>query len=230
MGRPETAAHTGVNWVPGFDFFLGGIEDGIIGALTQATAVAHGGYAKTIAPYSGQMDSEMLRKALSDLLPSMPMFLIAYADGKDVESPALARLPNSLRVFKHECTFTVIAVSDDARGETQRRRGTTNAAQPGVYKMVADVHATLDCIQFKKTDPATSLPVLLTLDPLQPAGLEYLARLPDLTAYAVHYDTYFKYVVEPPAPGPLVQELIFEVDGQEQFGTTVPGEPGVIKR
>jgi hypothetical protein len=89
----------------------------------------------------------------------------------------------------------------------------------------------LDCRQFVVQVPTEPEPknVLLNPEPLKPTGVEYLARLPELTAYALHYDTYFKYVTpDRTTQGLLVQELIFGVDNTYEKGES--NLPGVALR
>lgn len=206
-----------------FEFHVGGIEDGIIAALRAAVGTgAPAGYAKTIASYGGQLDADHLKKALSDITPMMPLFLVGYGDGEDVQSPATAPVPPTLpRYFRHDCTFTVFCCTDDARGEKARRRGKT-----GVYRMISDAWETLGGLQFVALDGQEQ--VVLNPEPLRPAGVDYIARLPNLTAYAVHFDTWFKHATpDRSVTGPLVQELIFDVENQYQKGEP-PNLPGVI--
>ncbi len=200
----------------GFDFFVAGIEDGMIAALKPAMP-----YVKEWGTYGGELDTEQLRRALGELTPRMPLVLVSYEDGEDVESPATAPLPGEPRVFKHDCGFAVIVVSGDARGDLARRRG--KGQDIGAYKMIADAKSALDCLQFKVVDGDET--VLLNPEPLKPAGVDYIARLPQLTAYAIHYDTYFKYLTpDRTTTGPLVQELIFEVENTyPKDGSNLPG-------
>lgn len=202
----------------GFDFFVLNIEAQMIQTLKNAVGTqAQGGYVKTVTTYSGELDAEQLKKALASLTPQMPLMLVSYEDGEDVESPPTAPLPGVPRVFKHDCGFAVICVSNDARGENERRAS--------IYKMIADVKRALDCIQLKALDGSET--VLLTLDPLKPAGVSYIYRLPNLTAYGVHFETYFKYITpDRTVQGPLVQELIFEVENTFEKGES--NLPGVV--
>jgi phage gp37-like protein len=64
-----------------FDFIVGGIEDGILAALAELK-ISEGGYLKTLDTYSGELDSEQLRRALSDITPTMPAMLVAYGSGE----------------------------------------------------------------------------------------------------------------------------------------------------
>jgi hypothetical protein len=209
----------------GFDFFVGGIEDGIVEALEPLHVKSDGGYVKTIASYGGELDSDNIKRALGELTPRLPIMLAAYGDGEDVESPATAPVPPTLpRLFRHDCTFTVLCCSGDARGERARRRGAGSSV--GIYRMIADVWERIAGLQFKIMDGDET--VLLNPEPMKPSGIEYLARLPQLTAYSVHFDTYFRY--ETPdrskADPMLVRELVFEVDNTFEKGDA--NLPGVV--
>jgi len=54
--------------VPEFDFYVGGIEDGIIGVLTEVYK-APAGYLKDIGSYGGELDEDTLRKFIDQLAP-----------------------------------------------------------------------------------------------------------------------------------------------------------------
>jgi hypothetical protein len=201
--------------MPEFDFFVSGIEDGIIAVISGLKTPT--GYLKTIDSYGGELDEKTLKSFVDQLAPMFPLVLVAYGDGDDVLSPVTSVALGEPRVFRHDCTFSVICCSDDARGETRQRKGTA-----GVYKMLADTRKLLAGIRFRKEGE------LLTLNPLTPNGVEYIARLPGLTAYAAHFETYFKWQ-EPDRRDPDVEvtELIFEVDPLN--APTGPGGlPGVL--
>lgn len=195
-----------------FDLHVGGIEDGMLLVLQNTLP-----YVKELAHYGG----EQILKAIDELTPRMPLVLVSYGDGEDIESPPTAPLPGEPRVFKHICTFTVICCSGDPRGDSAQRRGKTGSI--GAYRMITDVKDALDCKQFTATIGGRTFP--LNIEPLKPAGIEYITRLPQLTAYAVHFDTYFKYrTPDRTQPGELVQELIFEVTNDyEKVGHNRPG-------
>lgn len=196
--------------MPGFEFFVGGIEDGIIELLTNVFSVRADppGYLKTVAAYGGELDGTTLKKFIDELAPLFPLMLVCYGDGNDSLVPGIAPAADEPRIWRHDCTFTVIACSDDARGESAQRRGIQ--AKPGVYRMIDDAREFLAGRRFRR--PLGSEQILLTYEPLRPAGVEYLARLPELTAYAQHFDTYFKWTERDHRPAARgVDELIFEV-------------------
>jgi phage gp37-like protein len=208
--------------LPGFDFFITGIEDGIMAALDAAVGKdAPGGYVKTIASYAGEMDSDQLRRALGELTPRLPLMLVAYGDGKDAQDPRTAAVMGEPRIYRHDCTFTVICLSGDARGDLARRRGA--GSMPGVYRMIADARAALGGLKFEREHEGSML--LLNPEPLKLSGVEYIARLPNLTAYAVHFDTYVQFSeTDRRQPGRLVSELIFTVENTYPKGdANLPG-------
>lgn len=195
-----------------FDFVVGGIEDGIIGLLQSALLLPPpqgAGYLKQIASYGGELDAQTLRKFIDELAPQFPLMLVAYGDGDDKEMPATAPVFGEPRIFRHDCTFSVFCCTSDARGDQAQRRGA--AAGVGVYQMLADVREAVAGYQFRRENAAHDM-VLLNFEPLKPAGVEYVARLPGLTAYVQHFDTYFKWT-EPDrrAVGTVVQNLFFDV-------------------
>jgi hypothetical protein len=211
----------------GFDFIVGGIEDGIISTLKADLLLkpdpltgTQVGYVKKIDTYSGELDSEQLRRALSDLTPQLPLMLVSYGDGEDTQDPRTVPFQGMPRFYRHDCTFTVICLSGDARGEKSRRRGMV-----GVYKMITDVRSLLGGVKFQT--PVGNEMVTLNSEPLIYAGVEYITRLADLTAYAVHFDTYFRHR-EPDRsqPGQLVQELVITIENTFEKGES--NLPGVV--
>lgn len=208
-----------------FDIRIAGIEDGIIDVLEPLRKTGDSGYAHTIASYGGELDAEQLRKALRELTPKLPLFLVAYGDGNDTLNPATNPPPGEPRHFRHDCTFTVICCSGDARGDKARRRGV--AGKVGVYQMIEDARFKLGGLRFFAEVESTS--VYLNAEPLRCSGIEYLARLPELTAYAVHFDTWFRFSEQDrTTPSVLVEELIIQVENTFHKGET--NLPGVVKR
>jgi len=217
-----------------FDFHVGGIEDGIIDLLTEAVGGADG-YARTIETYGGELDGETLRKFNDELTPRFPLFLVAYTDGSDKLEPAQSAAFGEPRTFQHDCSFAVFCCSDNARSEQARRRGANGSV--GVYRMIADVRKTLAGRLFRKRDdeegvrwnlgPLQAGEVLLNLEPMRLAGVQFIARLPDLTAYGVHFETFFQYV-EPDrrAEGRRVERLLIDVQSRGETGEP-GGKPGV---
>ena len=209
-----------------WDFYVGGLEDGIIQLLEQELGRTNNsaGYAKTVMAYGGELDAETLRRALAELAPRLPCFLIAYTDGEDAMMPATPGVFGAPRIWQHDCTFSVMCCVDDARGDKARRRGAAGNSV-GLNKMIGDTRRLLAGRKFQAEFAGET--VLLNLEPLRPAGVEYIARLPNLTAYSCHFDTYFKWCeTDRRNAGTPVSEVIFTVQ-QAPGSRQAPNLPGV---
>jgi hypothetical protein len=207
-----------------FEYIISGIEDGIIAALDQAIGnISNGGYINTIATYSGELDREQIKHAIGALTAKFPLLLVSYAEGEDVLDPPTPAVKGKPRHYRHDCSFTVICCSDNARGEKARRRGAGTSA--GVYRMISDVRTILGGLRLWAQEGEEKF--LLNHEPFRYADVEYVAKLPELTAYAVHFETYFRFS-EPDRSeqGPLVSELVFDVENTYQKGET--NLPGVV--
>jgi phage gp37-like protein len=206
---------------PGFDFFIINIENRIMDALEAAVGVEAGGYVKSIASYAGELDASSLKQAIGELTPRLPMYLVAYGDGADVQDPRTAAVMGEPRIYRHDCTFSVFCISGDARGDKARRRGA--GSSPGVYQMLADARRVLGGQKFQA--PFEDRQVLLNPSPLKFSGVEYIARITNLTAYAAHFDTYIRFSeTDRRQQGELVAELIFTVENTYEKGeSNLPG-------
>lgn len=206
-----------------FEFFVGGIEDGIIELLNNTYGFREdnrNGYLKTIDTYGGELDDKVLAQYIEQLTPMFPLALVAYGDGGDKLAPATSPAFEAPRRWRHDCTFSVICCDDNFRGEREQRRG--DNALPGVIQMLSDARDELAGRQLRKDG------TLLTLEPLRLAGVEFIARLPQLTAYVQHFDTYFDWTeVDRRAAGTPVEELIFEV-GSTGREKEIGPRPGVV--
>jgi phage gp37-like protein len=206
-----------------FDQFIAGIEDGMIAALANVLSVAaDSGYVKTITSYGGELDSSNLREAIGALVPRFPALLISYAEGEDSLNPATQPVQaGEPRHYRHDCTFTVLCLDANARGEKQRRRGAPGSV--GLYRMIGDVKSVLGGLKFSVTIGEESK--ILNGEGLRYANVDFIARVPEMTAYAVHFDTWFRYgEVDRTVEGPLVQELIFDVENTFPKGeSNLPG-------
>jgi phage gp37-like protein len=213
-----------------WDEAVSGIEDGII-AVLQTLSVKQGGYVKEIASYAGELDSETLRRAVSQISPRFPLFLVSYTDGEDKQIPAVASVYGEPRIWEHTCTFSVIACDNDARGDRTRRRGA--GEKPGLYKLISDARRLLAGLQLFATidEGGETHNFLLTFDPLKLDGAEYVARLPAMTAYAQHFTTRFKWCeTDRRKAGVPVEEIIVTVgplppNAKIKF---IAGAPGVF--
>ena len=171
-----------------FEFHVGGIEDRIIEVLQAGMPGV-----KNFFTYSGELDADNVKKAISSLTPKFPLILVSYTVGDDKRIPATARIKNAPLHFRHQCEFGVICATSDARGETARRRGAITGAQGklGCYRMMSKVRTLLSGLWLEKVVEGET--VQLTHDPLIPLSNEFMARLPNMTAYAVIFETSFNY-------------------------------------
>lgn len=199
-------------------FFISGIEDGVIAALKVTAA----DYFGDVTTYGGELDKKDLKTALEELTPRFPLFLVSYVQGEDPHETATSPEPGAPWEVRHDCTFIVICVDDDARGEEERRRGAV-----GVYRMLSDVDEALSHRQFVGIldDDET---VLLNPGEFIPTGIEHLAHLPDQTAYARTFSTYFKYLTpdrrDPALP---INSIEFEIDLSASAKRSANMLPGV---
>lgn len=209
-----------------FDFYAGGIEDAIIEALKSGMTGV-----KMIETYSGQLDDpESLKAAIASKARSYPLVMVSYGDGVDVRDPATSAVLGRSLIFRHDCSFAVICVSTDARGETERRRG-----GGGTYAMIGQVRRLLTGLRFSKMvtetvdDEEVEVKYLLTTEVLVPVANEYIAKLPNMTAYAVIFATAFKWKSpDRTEAGIDVTELIVGVTEMGVAPNVVPeGPPGV---
>lgn len=203
-----------------FDQVIGGIEDGIIATLKEAAP-----YAKTVKTYGGELDTDQVKRALGELTPQLPALLVSYGAGVDTLDPAVTARKGEPRLYRHDCSFTVICCSGDARGDATRRRGSGSAV--GLYKMIADARYALGGLQFVTT--VGDEKIALNGEPLRYADVEYVARLAELTAYAVNFTTWVRFSEKDRrVTGSLVQELVFTVENTDKTGGA--NLPGVVKR
>jgi len=203
----------------GFSFIVGGIEDSMIAALKLYCE----DYKPDVAAYGGELDAKNLREALEHLQPRFPLFLVSYGDGKDSFQTALGPEIGAPRQYRHDCGFEVVCCSNNARGESDRRRGALGDV--GVNEMIEDTHAALDRLQFAAVVGDEKF--LLNQEPLNPVGVEYIAHMSEMTAYAVHFDTYFFWVTpDRREPASSIQEI--EIELFPSTGGTNSDRPGVV--
>lgn len=208
-----------------FDFHVGGIEDRILEILKLGMPGV-----KNFFSYSGELDGENLKKAISSLTTKFPLVLVSYTDGADRRIPATARTKDAPLHFKHDCSFAVICATNDARGEKARRRGlpTGNQSKLGCYQMLSKVRELLGGLWLETTDN-DDLIVPLINDPLIPVANEFIARLKNLTAYAVIFETSFNFqTLDRRAPGTPVNNL--EISVSKQNSTALPPDAAGVKQ
>lgn len=207
-----------------FNFHIGGLEDAILALLKAeiSDGVNH------FALYSGELsDGDKLKQALSALAPRYPCILVAYADGIDVQDPVTSATANAVTRgkslhFRHDCSFVVICISNDARGENARRRGVQTKL--GTYQMLSRVREILSGLQFAVE--IDDKKVLLNHKPLMPTAVEFIARQKSVTAYSQAFETYFRYsTLDRSAAGTNVEtvELNLAAEPQNVAGENTPG-------
>ncbi|MBA3242470.1 MAG: DUF1834 family protein [Acidobacteria bacterium] len=202
-----------------FSFIVGGIEESMIAALKEYCKE----YNPDVSAYGGELDAKNLREALEHLQPRFPLYLASYGDGKDTFQTALGPEIGAPHQYRHDCSFTVICCSNNARSEGARRRGALGDV--GVWEMVEDAQTALSRMQFVVVVGEEKF--LLNQEPLNPAGVEYIAHLPEMTAYAVQFDTYFFWVTpDRREPASSVQEI--EIELFPSTGGTNSDRPGVV--
>ncbi len=166
-----------------FAFYVGGLEQSILALLKDGNPeLNQAGMTgvKEYATYSGELNREDLIAALKSLAPRFPLVLVAYGSGKDKRKAATGLDGDAIEI-EHTCGFVVIVASNDLRGQKQRL---TSA-----YQMIGEARQLLGGVQFEIAVEGAD--ELLNHSPLVPAGVETITRLPDLTAYAVHFETSF---------------------------------------
>ena len=207
----------------GFSFKVAGIEDGMVAALKEYCAE----YKPDVATYAGELDAKNLREALDSLTVRFPLFLVSYGDGEDKLLSPLGPQIGAPREYEHRCGFSVICCDDNARGEEARRKGTTGRI--GVWQMIEDAQAALLRMQFVaiiQREGEDDEKIVLNTEPLNPAGIEHIAQVPELTAYAVHFDTAFVYLT-PDRRTLGGQVLEIEIEIFPSTGATNTSRPGV---
>lgn len=205
--------------VQDFAFFVGNIEDGMIAILEAAVGKdAEEGYAGDITTYSGELDDEEhLREAMGALAGRFPLFLVSYGEGKSTRQTQIAPGVGAPWSVRHDCTFIVMCLDDDARGETERRRG--------AYNMASDVLAALENKQLHYVDG--DIKITLTPGEFISRGVNHLGSFSDVTAYAVPFDVYFNYLTpDRRNPEQEIDEIVFELNPLNPVRRTT-GLPGV---
>lgn len=206
-----------------FEFYIGGIEDGILAAL-DAPMTAIG--VQTLAPYSGDLEAADLKKALASFATSFPRVMVSYTDGVDSIDPGVSAVLGRSVHYRHDATFAVIVASNDARSETARRRGVAGS-QVGAYGMIAKVREVLTGLMLSRSVSGVIYP--LTHTPLKLLSVEYIMRLQDISAYAIIMETYFHWKSpNRQAGGTAVSQLILGVDESlKDADSQIPNLPGV---
>jgi phage gp37-like protein len=207
--------------VKNFAFYVGAIEDAVVAVLKTAV----GSYAD-VDTYSGELDNgPKLREALNALSPRFPIFLVTYTEGKSTRETQIEPGEGAPWSVRHDCVFLVIVADDDARGETERRRGAAGGTR-GAYNMASDVLGALENRQFAYV-PESGAKIILTPGEFVSTGIEHIASYPEVTAYAVPFQTYFTYLTpDRRRPAQPIDSIIFDLNPLDEHPRAL-GAPGV---
>lgn len=210
--------------LPTFEQYIGGIEDGMILALKEpAEAIG----VNKVVTYSGDLDAENLKRSIAGNAKEFPKIMVSYGNGNDILDPKVATLPGKALQFRHQCWFTAIVASNDARSEKIRRRGTPETedapAVPGCYAMMELVRQKLSGLTIKSGSQ------MLTFEPLKPLATDNILRIPNVTAYALIFGTYFRWISpDRTTAGVDVTDLFIDVEGLNDHPANYTQErPGV---
>jgi phage gp37-like protein len=202
-----------------FEFYAGGLEDGILGLLKTRMATIG---VTNLGTYSGELDTpEALKEALKTQVIKPPCVLVSYAGGEDIRQPATSTVDGRILHYRHECSFGIVAVDSNPQGEDKRRRGK-------IFKMIAAVQRELTGRRLKKT--VEDVAYLLNTDVFEPLEVIPIAKLPDMTAYGITIGTAFKWSSPDRTAEPIdVTDLVVGVSSLNDAGTMrrPPELPGV---
>ena len=200
-----------------FNFYAGGIEDGILEVLeTPMKAIG----VRSFATYSGQLDSaEDLKNAIASQVLQYPFVMVSYAGGESVRDPATAAVLGRPLHYRHACSFGVIVADNNSQGEKSRRRNK-------VYQMISIVWDSLAGVRLKRAIDEDQF--LLNTDPMEPIENITIAKMPNITAFGVIIDTAFRWSSpDRTVAGTGVTELIVGA-GALNSPSSLPAEaPGV---
>lgn len=204
-----------------FEFYVGGIEDGILEVLTEpmkATPLK----VKVLTTYDGQLESpEDLKKAVASQDLSYPFVMVGYAGGDDVNSPATSTVFGARMHFRHECGFTVIVADDNSLGQKTRRRDKC-------YPMISKVLETLTGLRL--VTEINDVKYTLNTQPFRPEGVMPIRGIPDVTAYGIPFETAFSWSSpDRSEEGIDVTEIVVGVNALNNAGNrrVLPELPGV---
>lgn len=197
-----------------FDFYVGGIEHGILAVLKDVMrgygVVDTALLAKKVKFYEGELDDTEFardersgaRQATAHITPLLPAFLVGYGESTgDKKFPAEATLRGESVPLRFDCSFGVVACALDWDG----RRGNM-----GARKMLSDSLDALAGMYFEVAVENEDDPVVLNVSPLLPSAdsPRFIARLPELTAYAWSFETSILY----DTPNRSTKRPISEID------------------
>jgi|GEM_PF-3104179 len=210
-----------------FEFFVTGLEDSILNRLEKGDDErSQNGMTgiKEFASYSGELEREDVIDALKREIRRFPLALVSYGSGTDKRKASTNLLFDEPIELEHRCGFVVICATNDVRSEKARRRGK-------IYKMISQAQQLLGGVQFEVE--VESEKVMLNTEPFLPVAVEAVTRLPDLTAYAVHFETAFHYwLPDRRVVAGNVEEIGLNIEPTRQPENNFGGEhlPGVHRR
>ncbi|HQZ81606.1 MAG TPA: DUF1834 family protein [Pyrinomonadaceae bacterium] len=203
-----------------FDFYVGGIEDGIIAALQGMKQPPCG--VRELTTYSGELDdAKALQSAIASEARVFPLVMVSYGGGHDTRSPATPSVLGKPLSYRHDCFFAVICADNDPRGERSRRRSS-------VYGMLSAVRRELTGRRLVTIDEDTDERVVLTHGVFEPDGTEYVLKLANMTAYVAVFRTWFNWSSpDRTVLGSDVAEIIVGVGDQSASPSNPGNVPGV---
>jgi hypothetical protein len=206
----------------GIDFYINGIEKAGIEALKTVV----GTYAGDVIVYGGQLDAtdgKELRKALAELTPRSPLFMLSYAGGEDTWEQPVSPVPGSPWFIRHDCFFVVVVVDEDLRGE--------DAQRAGIYRMIADSHRALSGRLFVAVineGEEDEERVVLNSGEFKHTQEERIAHLSNAAAYAIPFSTYFTYMSPDRSdPAQEIDNIEFGINLTNEAHTVSHDAPGV---
>lgn len=204
-----------------FEFYTNGLETAARAALNAQV----GEYAGDVALYNGELDQEDLEQALRDLVTRCPLFLLGYVKGKNTWEHPISPVCGAPWVVRHDFLFAVILVDDNPQGDEERRRK--------VNVMVGDTLRALSnrqlylAVETEGEEGPVIEQVLLNPGELKETDVELIASLQDLSARAVPFEGYFRYLTPDRRDEPIpVSGVELELESAGNY-TGTPGMPGI---
>lgn len=170
------------------DFYISGLEDAILSLLKTGDDVRAPLAAKDFSAYGGELDAENLKEALKMLVVRFPLVLVSYGSGQSKRKSATGVLDGEPIEFEHRCGYMVVVCSRNMRGQSERRAD--------AYGLIGSTVDLLGGVVFTKViNEGTEDEETITLNtqPFTLDAIECITRLPDLTAYAIHFNTSFHH-------------------------------------
>jgi hypothetical protein len=174
--------------------------------------------AKEFITYSGELDREEFVDALQKLVPRFPLVMVAYGSGVSKRKAATGMLADEPVEQEHACGFLVVLCSNDMRGQNKQRADT--------YGLIGATVELLNGIQFQSGEGEEA--IMLNTQPFRLETIECIARLPQLTAYALSFSTSFHHFSPDRrvVPG-AVSEIDLNIDPANPPATLAESLPGV---